>query len=128
LCHIIFEKASGTVPVLVTNNTLGQPCLLCFVPLSLILLVSERFFASGAADVYLVKVFKMVSIVVFPRKGILRSWAIAIVAKEFIFLVGVHILIVTFEISWSTEDILLSVAWSRVLARELVLLVIPVRE
>jgi hypothetical protein len=98
------------------------------MPLPLILLVSERFFAFGAADVFLVKVSKMISIVVFPTKGILRSRAFGKVAKECIFTVGVHILIMTFEISWSTEDTLLSGACSRVLARELVLLVTPIRE
>jgi hypothetical protein len=128
LCNIVFDKALGTAPVLVTDNTLGQPCLLCFVPLPLILLVSERFFAFGATDVFLVKVSNVVSVVVFARKGIVRSRAFGIIAMELVFLVGVHILIMTFEISWSTEDILLSGAWSRVFARELVLIVTPVRE
>jgi hypothetical protein len=98
------------------------------VPLPLILLVSERFFTFGAADVFLVIVSEVVSGMVFATKGILRSRAFGIVAKEFIFTVGVHILIMTFEISWSTEDTLLSVAWSRVHARELVFLVTPIRE
>jgi hypothetical protein len=68
----------------------------------------------------------MVSVVVFPRKRVLGSRAFGIVAREFVFLVGVYILIVTLKVGWTTENILLSVAWSGVLTWELVLFVTPI--
>ena len=63
----------------------------------------------------------MVPIMVFAREDLLRTRAFRVVAREFIFFICVHILVMAFEVGWPAKDSLFPVAWAGVLARKLAL-------
>jgi hypothetical protein len=125
LRDIVLGEALCTAPVLLTDISLGKPYLLFCLPLLSRVFVLRQLLSFGTAYVFLMEISEVVSIVIFPGERVLGSRTFDIVAGELVFLVGVYIFIVPFEVSWSTKDILLPSALSRKHAGILILFVAP---
>jgi len=106
LIDINIDEALRAAPPFPADIAFSPPL---FLRLSFVLVVLSSF---GMSNVFLMKVTEVVTKVILACERILRSCTFRIVAREGILHIwrSVNILEMSFEVRWSTEDILFSSA------------------
>jgi len=116
----ILDKTTSTPPGLSANISLLPPVVVHGLLVTI-------FFTLCRANVFFVKIFEVIAVMVFSHECFLVSRAFGIVAREGIAFISMDIFVVSFEISGSSEYVLFSWAWARVLAWKPISLDSPVR-